>query len=188
VKRSGRFAVPALPAIVLIAAVVAACAGKSSNTEPNSIDAFQRAYTNLEQGVRDLAIADVDRAYAFCLGPNDPRPISTPVPDPSGHSRAQEPCQSAASIVAQVLPAYESAVTTFEAGSGAPLRDKRLETARAAILKLHKVRLQAYRDIVTAAGRNDIQALAALRGRYTEIATLTDESQKAIVGISQRPK
>ena len=164
-----------------------ACAGKSSNTEPITPDAFQLGYNNLEQSVRDLAIADVDRAYAFCLGPDDPRPISTPIPDPSGHSRAQELCQNAASMVAQVLPGYESTVTAFE-GSGQPMKDKRLETARAAVLKLHKARLLAYKDIVTAAGRNDLQALAALRGRYTEIANLTDESQKAIVGISQRKK
>ena len=184
-----RFGRPAAITLAgLILALLSACGGKSSAGQPQDTTGFAVAYASLDSAQKDIGIADVDRAYAFCLGPNDPRPISTPIPDPSGHSRAQVPCPDAAKLVTKALPAYQEAVNSFQANSAQDVKDKRMENARAAILKLHQSRLQAYQDIAAASNRNDLDALAALRVRYSEIASLTDSSQKAIAAISQPPK
>jgi hypothetical protein len=186
VKPLGRPAAISLAGLFL--ALLCACGGKSSAGQPQDTSTFQVAYVGLDSAAKDIGIADVDRAYAFCLGPDDPRPVSTPPPDPSGHSRAQVPCPDAAKLVMQALPAYKAAVDTFQSSSTKDLKDKRMENARSAILKLHQSRLQTFQDVADAANRNDLRALAALRLRYAEIAVLADSSQKAIVGISQSPK
>ena len=53
------------------------------------VDTFQTALSKFQVAYSDMGIADADRAFAYCRGPGEPEPGLTPIPDPSGHSRAE---------------------------------------------------------------------------------------------------
>jgi len=135
-----------------------------------------------------VAINDTDRAFAFCAGPNDPKPANTPVPDPSGHSRGQVSCLEAASGAASKLPAYRDIITKFESSTATPTRDSRINSARNAILKAHKAREQLYQDAAAAVAKSDANAAASLPVRYKEINTLADDMEKAVQVLGQQAK
>src|SRR3954468_5822635 len=130
-------------ALVFCLWLSAACGGKSSSkADPQATLTFATAYSQFQVAYIGMAINDTDRAFAYCAGPNDPKPANTPVPDPSGHSRGQVSCLEAASGPASKLPAYRDIITKFESSTATPTRDSRINNARNAILKAHKAREQ----------------------------------------------
>ncbi len=179
-----------LGAALVLLALGAACGGKSTagKAPDPAIVNFQSAVLVFQEQVVAAGIPDVDRDLAFCLGPADPAPVATPVPDPSGHSRARIPCPDAAARVVLVLPRYKEMVAGLDKLTPADIKEPRVKASLEALKKAHEARLQLYEDAATAAAKRDEPGLARLRSRYDEINALSDDFSKKLLALSQPPK
>jgi hypothetical protein len=121
----------------------------------------------------------LDRDFFDCYELNDvPRPAVTPVPDPSGHSRARRGCDEALAALEKALPDYRRFVDDLEdldIDSESPFKE-----AFDAVVKAREERLAWAEASVAAWKKNDTEALQTLRRLAPELAAL----EAAALGVT----
>jgi hypothetical protein len=113
----------------------------------------------------------LDRDFFDCYELNNvPRPAVTPIPDPSGHSRARRGCDEALAAIEKALPDYRRFVGDLEkvdVDSGSPFKP-----AFDTVVKAREERLKWAEASVAAWKKNDTEALQTLRRQVPELAGL----------------
>lgn len=176
-KRASRAAAFLLGATAILCA---ACGGVSTAGGPtpvNDAGLFQLIQANTSAWIewKQGPGLYVDRDFFECFEISGaPRPLVTPVPDPSGHSRARRGCDEAIGAVEQALDKWEDladelrTVTVIDGSANQPrfiaLRDARLG------------RVQWAKDVVAAWKKQDIETLRLLHRRLQDIVQLENKA------------
>jgi hypothetical protein len=113
----------------------------------------------------------LDQDFLNCYELNDiPIPDATPLPDPSGHSRARRFCSEAIQAVIDATPDYERFATT--ASQLTRPQPENLQAQFDAVLRARFERLQWAKDLAVAYKNNDTATLQTLRQQIPALANL----------------
>jgi hypothetical protein len=173
-----------IPALIFLLSL-SACGGASSSGEdvgPAEIGAYAASLDDWMTSWSQSSFPSLDRDMAFCYGPDDPVPPPSP-PDPSGHTRARIACLEAGRQIRQELSSYKDLHASLKSIRG-NWNDPRVLNTQEALQEAHDFRLATYEQISFAAGLGDSNAVAALKGRYDELAKLETEALKAITALA----
>ncbi|HXH23459.1 MAG TPA: hypothetical protein VNN10_15680 [Dehalococcoidia bacterium] len=166
--------------VLVLSALVLACGGASTagtkgglQLTPVGGDATQAAVGAANAAWvewKENAGKFLDRDFFDCYELNGvPRPPNTPVPDPSGHSRARRGCDEALAAIEKALPDYRRFVADLEKAkvdAASPFKPQ-----FDMVVKARKDRLEWATASVAAWKRNDRDALQTLRLQIPQLAT-----------------
>jgi hypothetical protein len=180
---------PRLASILLgaLCCICVACGGKStvgSRATPRVINDAE-TYKLITQNLADWAEWKqgdglyIDRDFLNCYELNGiPIPVATPLPDPSGHSRARRFCAEAEQAVIGQIPAFERLAAAVTAATVPDNSDQKSRFDD--LVKARTERLKWAHAVEAAYKANDQQTLGLL---LKQIASLESLEVKASSGV-----